>query len=119
MGGLNAWWCVDCYSPYLSFVTDNVLLPFEGLCAAVAGEKPLGTVDMLFVDLQVAAVCKGLLADLTAVDDICFNSMVCTNNEHSGRLQYWNTNVLVLVTIRYLLFIFFLHCILAFMPLTT
>lgn len=88
-------------------MTDDVLLPFEGLCAAVAGEKPLGTVDVLFVDLQVAAVRKGLLADLTAVDDICFNSMVCTNNEHSGKLQqYWNTNVLVLVSIRYLLFFF-------------
>lgn len=42
----------------------------------VAGEKPLGTVDVLFVDLQVALVGEGLLAGLTAIDDICFNAVV-------------------------------------------
>lgn len=82
-------------------MADNILLPFEGLCAGVAGEKPLGTMDMLFMDLQVAAVSKGLQAGLTAIDDICFNSMVRTGEESSNRLQLTgyssrNTNVLVL-----------------------
>lgn len=61
---------------HLSLVTDHVLLPLEGLLTAVAGEQPLGTVDVLFVDLQVTLVGKGLLAGLTAIYDICFNSMV-------------------------------------------
>lgn len=57
--------------------------------------------DMLFMDLQVAAVSKGLQAGLTAIDDICFNSMVRTGEESSNRLQLTgyssrNTNVLVL-----------------------
>lgn len=88
-------------NPHLSLMADNILLPFEGLCAGVAGEKPLGTMDMLFMDLQVAAVSKGLQAGLTAIDDICFNSMVRTGEESSNRLQLTgysnrNTNVLVL-----------------------
>lgn len=61
---------------HLSLVTDDVLLPFEGLLASIAGEAPLGTVNVLFVDLQVTLVCKGLLAGHTAIDDIYFNSMV-------------------------------------------
>lgn len=61
---------------HLFLVTDHILLPFEGLLAVVAGEKPLGTVDVLFVDLQVALVGEGLLAGLTAIDDICFNAVV-------------------------------------------
>lgn len=68
-------------------MADNILLPFEGLCAGVAGEKPLGTMDVLFMDLQVAAVSKGLQAGLTAIDDICFNSVVRTGQESSNRLQ--------------------------------
>lgn len=39
------------------------------------------------MDLQVAAVSKGLQAGLTAIDDICFNSMVRTGEESSNRLQ--------------------------------
>lgn len=42
----------------------------------VAGEKPLGTVDVLFVDLQVTLVSKGLLAGLTSINDICFNAVI-------------------------------------------
>lgn len=57
-------------------MTDHILLPFEALLAVVAGEKPLGTVDVLFVDLQVTLVSKGLLAGLTAINDICFNAVV-------------------------------------------
>lgn len=60
----------------LSLVTDDILLPFEGLLASIAGEKPLGTVNVLFVDLQVTLVREGLLAGQTAIYDICFNSMV-------------------------------------------
>lgn len=61
---------------HLSLVTDDILLPFEGLLASIAGEKPLGTVNVLFVDLQVTLVREGLLAGQTAIYDICFNSMV-------------------------------------------
>lgn len=61
---------------HLSLVTDHVLLPFESLLAPVAGEQPLATVDVLFVDLQVTLVSKGLLAGLTAINHIGFNSMV-------------------------------------------
>lgn len=64
-------------------MANNILLPFEGLCAGVTGEKPLSTVDVLFVDLEVAAVCKCLQAGLTAIDDICFNSMVRAGKESS------------------------------------
>lgn len=38
-------------NPRLSMMADNILLPFERLRAGVAGEQPLGTVDVLFVDL--------------------------------------------------------------------
>lgn len=62
--------------PHLSLMADDILLPFEGLQAGVAGEKPLGAVHMLFVDLQVAAVSKGLLAGLAAIHDVSFDSMV-------------------------------------------
>lgn len=83
-------------NPNLSLMADNILLPFEGLCAGVAGKKPLCTMDMLLMDLQVAAVSKRLHAGLTAVDDICFNSMVRTGQESSNKIQrYQNTNVLV------------------------
>lgn len=61
---------------HLSLVTDDILLPFEGLLASIAGEKPLGTVNVLFVDLQVALVSKGLLAGHTAMNDICFDPVV-------------------------------------------
>lgn len=61
---------------HLFLVTDDILLPFEGLLASIAGEKPLGTVNVLFVDLQVTLVSKGLLAGHAAIYDICFNSMV-------------------------------------------
>lgn len=66
-------------------MANNILLPFEGLCAGVTGEKPFSTVDVLFVDLQVAAVCKRLQAGLTAIDDICLNSMVRAGRESSSR----------------------------------
>lgn len=66
----------DFVNPHLSLVADDVLLPFEGLVAGVAGEEPLGAVDVLLVDLQVAAVSEDLLAGLAAIDDICFHSMV-------------------------------------------
>lgn len=61
---------------HLSLVTDDVLLPFEGLLAAVAGEEPLGAVHVLLVDLQVALVGEGLLAGETAVNDVCLDSVV-------------------------------------------
>lgn len=64
---------------YLSLMADNILLSFEGLCAGVASEKPLITVDVLFVDLQVAAVSEGLLTGLTFINDFCFHSMVRTD----------------------------------------
>lgn len=61
---------------HLSLVTDDVLLPFEGLLAAIAGEEPLGAVDVLLVDLQVALVGEGLLAGQTAINDVCLDSVV-------------------------------------------
>lgn len=64
---------------HLSLMADNILLSFEGLPARVAGKEPLVAVDVLFVDLQIAAVGEGLLAGLTAVDDVCFHSMVRTD----------------------------------------
>lgn len=64
---------------YLSLMADNILLPFESLCAGVTGKEPLITVDMLFMNLQVAAVGERLHAGLAAIDDICFHSMVCTD----------------------------------------
>lgn len=36
---------------HLSLMADDVLFPFEGLQAGVTGEKPLGAVHVLFVDL--------------------------------------------------------------------
>ncbi len=49
------------------------------------------------MDLQVAAVSKGLLAGLTAIDDISFHSMVRAGRESSTRLQlYQNTYKLIL-----------------------
>lgn len=68
-------------------MADDILLSFEGLCAGVTGKKPLVTVDVLFVDLEIAAVSEGLLAGLTAIDDICFHSMVRAGQESSNRLQ--------------------------------
>ena len=70
-------------------MADNILLSFEGLCAGVAGKKPLVTVDVLFVDLQVAAVSEGLLAGLTLIDDFCFHSMVRTGRHSSDRLRHY------------------------------
>lgn len=61
---------------HLSLVTDDIFLSFEGLLAAIAGELPLGTVDVLFVDPQVTLVSEGLLAGQAAIYDICFNSVV-------------------------------------------
>lgn len=55
---------------------DDVLLPFEGLHAGIAGEKPLAAVDVFLVDLEVAAVGEGLLAGLAAVDDVGLDSVV-------------------------------------------
>lgn len=68
-------------------MADNVLLSLEGLGTDFAGEQPLAAVDVLLVDLQVAAVSEGLLADLTAMDDVCFHSMVRTGGESSQRLD--------------------------------
>lgn len=65
-------------------MANNILLPFESLCAGLTSKEPLVAVDVLFVDLQVAPVSKGLLAGLTAIDDICFHSMVCTGQESSN-----------------------------------
>lgn len=76
-------------------MANNILLSFKGLCAGVTGKKPLITVDVLFMDLQVAAVSKGLQAGLTSIDNICFHSMVRTGQESSNRLQqYQKTNVI-------------------------
>lgn len=61
---------------HLSLVTDDILLPFEGLLTSIAGEQPIGTVDVLFVDLQVTLVSEGLLAGQAAIYDICFHSVV-------------------------------------------
>lgn len=44
-------WVVAWKHPHLSLMADDVLLPFEGLQAGVAGEEPLGAVHVLFVDL--------------------------------------------------------------------
>lgn len=74
-------------NPHLSLMTDNVLLSFEGLCAGVTGKKPLITVDMLFMDFQVAAVSEGLQAGLTAIDHICFNSMVRACTRQQGHVR--------------------------------
>lgn len=76
-----------CVETHLSLMADNILLSFEGFCAAVANKKPLITVNVLFMDLQIAAVSKGLLAGLTAIDHICFYSMVRTGQESSNGLQ--------------------------------
>lgn len=65
-------------------MADDVLLPFEGLAAGIAGEEPLVAVDVLLVDLQIAAVGEGLHASLTAVDDVCFHSMVCARGRNSS-----------------------------------
>lgn len=54
----------------------DVLLPLEGLHAGVAGEEPLAAVDVLLVDLQVAAVGEGLLAGLAAVHHVSLDSVV-------------------------------------------
>lgn len=67
-------------------MADDILLSFKGLCAGVARKKPLIVVNVLFMDLQVAAVCEGLRAGLTAIDDICFHSMVRTNEETGNGL---------------------------------
>lgn len=64
-------------TPHLSLMANDILLSFKGLCAGFALKKPLVAVDVLLVDLQVAAVRKRLLADFTAIDDICFDAMVC------------------------------------------
>lgn len=69
--------------PHLFLVADNIFLSFEGLCAGVTGKKPLVTMYMLFMDLQVAAVSKGLQAGLTAINDICFHSVVHTGQMNS------------------------------------
>lgn len=68
-------------------MTDNVLLSFEGLRAGLAGEEPLVTVHVLLVDFQVAAVSEGLLAGLTAIDHICFHSMVRAVQHSRDRLE--------------------------------
>lgn len=70
-------------------MADNILFPFEGLRAGVAGEEPLSTVDVFLVDLQVVAVSEGLLAGLAAIDDICFHSMVRAGRESIDRLQQY------------------------------
>lgn len=62
-------------------MADDVLLPFERLGAGFAGEEPLVAVDVLLVDLQVAAVGEGLHASLAAVDDVGFHSVVCAGRE--------------------------------------
>jgi len=71
--------------PHLSLMADNILLSFEGLGAGVAGKEPLVTVNVLFVDLKVAAVGKGLHAGLTAIDDVCFHSVVGACEERGRR----------------------------------
>lgn len=91
--------------PHLSLMADNILLSFEGLCAGVADKEPLIAVDMLFMDLQVAAVSEGLQAGVTAIDDICFHSMVRTGQESSNGLQqHQKTNVLSLDIISFCTF---------------
>lgn len=57
-------------------MADDVLFPLKGLHAGFAGEEPLTAVDVFFMDLQVAAVCKRLLAGLTAVDNVGLDSVV-------------------------------------------
>lgn len=70
----------------LSLVADDVLLPFEGLGAGVAGELPLVVVDVLLVDLQVAAVGESLHADVAAVDDVGSHSVVRTDMKGKHKL---------------------------------
>lgn len=72
---------------YLSLMADNILLSFERLCAGLTSKEPLVAVDMLFMNVQVAAVREGLLAGVTAIDDIGFHSMVCTGQESNNGLQ--------------------------------
>lgn len=62
-------------------MADNVLFAFEGLGADLADEEPLVTVDVLLVDLQVAAVGEGLLAGLTPINHLGLLSVVCTGEE--------------------------------------
>ena len=57
-------------------MADDVFLAFEGLGANLAGERPLVAVHVFLMDLQVAAVAKGLQAGLAAIDNFCFHSMV-------------------------------------------
>lgn len=80
-------------NPHLSLMADNILLTLEGLCTGAAGKKPLSTVNMLLMDLQVAAVSEGLQAGLTAIDDVCLHSVVRAGRESGNRLQqYQKTN---------------------------
>lgn len=74
--------------PHLSLMADDVLLPLEGLHAGFAGEEPLGTVDVLLVDLQVAAVGERLLAGLTAVDDVGLDSVVGAGQDRGGQVTF-------------------------------
>lgn len=69
--------------PHLSLMADNILLSFESLCAGLASKEPLVAVDVLLMNLQVAAVCEGLLAGLAAIDDVCLHPVVCTGQESS------------------------------------
>lgn len=65
-------------------MANNILLSFKSLCAGLASKEPLTAVHMLFMNLQVAAVSEGLLAGLTSIDNICFDSVVCTGQESSN-----------------------------------
>lgn len=62
--------------PHLPLMANDVLLSLEGLFAGVARKKPLVAVDVLLVDLEVAAVGEGLLAGFTAIDDFRFHPVV-------------------------------------------
>lgn len=64
---------------HLSLMADDILLSLKGLVAGFADEEPLITVNVLFMDFQIAAVCEGLRAGLTAINHICFHAMVRTD----------------------------------------
>lgn len=74
--------------PHLSLMADDILLSLKGLVAGFADKEPLVTVNVLFMDLQIAAVCKGLRAGLTAINHICFHAMVRTHQD-TNKLQHY------------------------------
>lgn len=75
-------------SAHLSLMANDILLSLKGLVAGFADEEPLITVNVLFMDFQIAAVCEGLRAGLTAINHICFHAMVRTHQD-TNMLQHY------------------------------